>query len=189
MTLSSVDTTDHLSVKLVSKRFCRCAVVAIKNTTTLTLAEATKCHTAIEATFPRNRPLVCCCCTDCGLVKDTDQFADPQAKKTKANRTCVACGIRNKKYSSECLPVVGREQRIPCWDCMQAMPLYDGWRLKSAEAKLLLHFGPRSKEVYCEYCLEGRLRSAFPTMQGRNQAIARIHADPACAWYWDRVGA
>lgn len=154
--LSSVDATDHLSVKLVSKRFCHCAVDI--DTATLTLAEAAKCHAAIEAALPRNRALICCCCSHCGLVKDTDRFADPHATKAKAKRTCIACGIRRKKYSSECLPVLGREQRIPCYGCMRAMPLYDGWRLKSAEAKLLLRFEPRSKEVYCEPCLEGRLR-------------------------------
>ena len=156
--LSVVNPTDHLSVKLVSKRFRDWATSI--DTATLTLAEASKCHAAIEATFPRNRALVCCCCTRCGHVKDTDQFADPQATKKKANRACIACCIRRKKLSEKSLPRVGGEQRIPCYDCLQAMPLYDGWELKSAEARLLLRLDVG--KIYCEHCLESRLRFVNP---------------------------
>ncbi len=161
--LSSVNATDHLNVKLVSKKFGTCAINI--DTTTLTLAEATRCHAAIEASqvlFPRNRALVCCCCTCCGLVKDTDQFSDRQAMKTKANRMCIACGIRKLKYSNKCLPTVGGEMRIPCYDCLQPMSLYDGWKLKSAEAAVLLRLG--AGRIYCEHCLESRLRfeTTFP---------------------------
>lgn len=200
--LGNASATDHLNIKLVCKKFCRCASAI--NTTTLSLAEAAKCHADIEASFPRNRALMCCCCTRCGLVKDTDQFSDPQAKKTTKNRTCIACGIRRLKYSAICFPSVGGEERIPCYDCRQPMPTYDGWELKMAEAKLLLPVGGR--KIYCEHCLESRLwfvtrpptlhdflliigySRKYPTVQQRNQEIARIHADPACAWYWQRAG-
>lgn len=152
--LGSVNATDHLSVKLVSKRFRGWATDI--DTTTLTLAEVVRCHAAIEAAFPRNRELVRCCCTHCGLVKDTAQFSDPDAKKTKANRTCIACGIRRKKYSHRCLPTVGGQQRIPCHDCLRPISLYDGWKLKSAEETILLDI--RAGKIYCEHCLESRLR-------------------------------
>ena len=200
--LSSVDAKDHLNIKLVSQIFNSCAIDI--DTTTLTLAEAVKCHTAIEASFPRRRALVCCCCTHCGLVKDTDQFSDPQATKTKVNRTCIACGIRRFKYSNSCLPSVDGENRIPCYDCLQPMSLYEGWRLKLAEATILLRLSTGT--IYCERCLEHRLQSVtgppilydfllipryrcrFPTMQRRNQQIQRIHADPAYAYYWQKAG-
>lgn len=152
--LSYVDARDHLSVKLVSRRFCSYATAI--DTTTLNLAEAAKCHAAIEAAFPRARALVCCFCTRCGLVKDTDQFSDPQATKKKAKRMCIACGIRKLKYSHQCLPPVAGEQRIPCYDCLRAMPCYDGWNGKLAEARVLL--GLRVGQIYCEDCLESRLR-------------------------------
>lgn len=151
--LSSVDARDHLNVKLVSKIFNSCAVDI--DMTTLTLAEAAKCHAAIEASFPRNRALVCCCCTHCGLVKDTDQFSDPHATKKKANRTCVACRIRRSKYSNTFLPFVGGEHWIPRYDCLQPMSMYAGWRLKSAEAAVLLRLS--SGKMYCQHCLESRL--------------------------------
>lgn len=158
--LSSVNITDHLSVKLVSKRFLSWASAI--DTTTLTLAQAAKCHAAIEATFPRSRALVCCCCTRCGRVKDTTQFGDHQATKTKANRMCIACGIRNRKYSKRCMPSVGGEMRIPCYDCVTPRSLYDGWKLKSAEATILLGLR-RDRDIFCERCLEARLRFvAFP---------------------------
>ena len=150
--LRRVDPTDHLHVKLVCKIFNSCADI---DTTTLTFAEAVKCHAAVEASFPRNRALVCCCCTRCGLIKDTSQFSDPQATKTKANRTCIACGILRSKYSNSCLPSVGRETRIPCYDCLRPMSLYAGWRLKSAEAAILLRLSAGT--IYCERCLEFRL--------------------------------
>lgn len=197
--------TDHLNIKLVSTRFYHCAVAI--NTKSLSLAEAAKCHAAIEATFPRNRALRHCCCSRCGLVKDTDQFSDPQAKKKKKGRTCIACGIGRKKYSDKCLPSVGGEERIPCYDCLRPMPTYDGWRLKSAEAKLLLRPGSSTTgEILCEHCLDFKLwfvtctpslqdfllmdgcSCHYDTMQERNQEIARIHADPVCAWYWQKVG-
>ena len=152
--LSSVDARDHLNVKLVSKAFNRCAIDI--DTTALTLAEAVNCHAAIEASFPRKRPLVCCCCTRCGLVKDTGKFSDPQATKTKANRTCIACGIRRLKYSNTCLPFVHGERRIPCYDCLQPMPPYAGWELKLAEATILLRL--TTGTIYCGHCLEHRLR-------------------------------
>ena len=151
--IHNANATDHLNIKLVSKEFCRCAIAI--DTTTLSLGEAAKCHAAIEATFPRNRALRRCCCTRCGLVKDICQFSDPQAKKKKKGRSCIACGIRRLRYSDKCLPCVGGEERIPCYDCLRPMPAYDGWRLKSAEAKLLLHLG--SGEIYCKLCLESRL--------------------------------
>lgn len=151
--LGSVDARDHLNFKLVSKAFNSCAIDI--NTTTLTMAEAVKCHAAIEASFLRRRALVCCCCTRCGRVKDTDQFSDPQAAKTKANRTCIACGIRRLKYSNTCLPSVRGERRIPCYDCRQPMPLYAGWELKLAEAMVLLHL--TTGTIYCGDCLEDRL--------------------------------
>ena len=200
--LSRVNATDHLNVKLVSKRFRACATDI--DTTTLTLTEASKCHAAIEAAFPRNRALLCCCCTHCGHVKDTDQFSDPQAKKRKANRTCIACGIRRFKYSGKCLPPVGGEERIPCYDRLQPMPSYDGWKLKSVEARILL--GLDVGKTYCEHCLESRLwfvtlppalhefllmagySCQFPTIQIRNQGIAKIRADSAFAWHWQKIG-
>ena len=151
--LRKVDPTDHLHIKLVSKIFNSCAIDI--DTTTLSFAEAVKCHAAVEASFPRTRPLACCCCTRCGLVKDTTQFSDPQAARTKANRTCIACGILRLKYSNSCLPCVGRETRIPCYDCLCPMALYAGWRLKSAEAAVLLRLGAGT--IYCEQCLEFRL--------------------------------
>lgn len=153
--LGNVNATDHLNMKLVSPKFCRCAIAI--DTTTLSLAEAVKCHAAIEAGFPLNRALRRCCCSRCGLVKDTDQFSDPQAKKTAKSRTCIACGIHRFKYSDRCLPSVSGKERIPCYDCLQPMSTYDGWRLKAAEAKLLLRLGVR--EIYCEHCLESRLWS------------------------------
>lgn len=152
--LSSVNPTDHLNVKLFSKTFYDCALAI--NTTTLTLTEATNCHATIEASFPRNRALLCCCCTRCGLVKDKDQFSDPQATKTKVNRFCIACGIRRSIYSNKCLPTVGGEKRIPCYDCLQPMSLYEGWKLRSAEAAILLRLG--AGKIYCRSCLEARLR-------------------------------
>ena len=155
MILSSVNATDHLSVKLVSTRFLSWA--SMIDTTTLTFVQATNCHAAIEATLPRNRALVCCCCTRCGRVKDTSQFADRQATKRKANRTCIACGIWNRKYSKRCLPLVGGEIRIPCYGCVRPRPPYDGWELKSAEATILLGYH-RGREIYCKPCLEFRLR-------------------------------
>ena len=151
--LSSVDARDHLNVKLVPKIFNSCAVDI--DTTTLTLAEAAKCHAAIKAFFPRNGALVCCCCTRCGLVKDTEQFSDPHATKKKANRTCVACGIRRSKYSNPCFPFVGGEHQIPCYDCLQPMSMYAGWRLKSAEAAVLLRLS--TGKIYCQHCLESKL--------------------------------
>lgn len=153
--LSMVNPTDHLSVKLVSQRFLGCASTI--NTSTLTLAQVAECHAAIEATLPRNRALVCCCCTRCGRVKDTNQFGDNQATKAKTRRTCIACGIRNRKYSKRCMPSVSREIRIPCYGCLTARSLYDGWELKSAEATILLDLR-RGREIYCEHCLESRLR-------------------------------
>lgn len=182
--LGNASAADYLNIKLVCAKFCRCASAI--DTTTLSLTEAAKCHAAIEAGFSRNRALRCCCCTRCGLVKDTDQFSDPQAKKTTKSRTCIACGIRRLKYSAKCLPSVGGEERIPCYECLQPMSTYDGWRLKSAEAKLLLRLD--GGKIYCEHCLESKLCRKYPTMQQRNQEIARIHADPACAWYWQKVG-
>ena len=152
--LGSVNATDHLNVKLVSKSFHSCSIkIDIR---ALTLAEAAKCHAAIEASLPRHRALVCCCCTHCGLVKDTDQFSDPQATKNKDSRTCIACGIRRLIYSNKRLPPVGGEKRIPCYDCLRPMPLYDGWEPRSAEAAILLRLG--AGKIYCEQCLEFRLR-------------------------------
>ena len=151
--LRKVDPTDHLRVKLVCKIFNSCAIDI--DTTTLTFAEAVKCHANIEGSLPRDRALVCCCCTRCGLVKDTNQFSDPQARKTKADRTCISCGILRLKYSNSCLPSVGGETRIPCYGCLRPMPLYAGWRLKSAEVDVLLRLNPRT--IYCEHCLELRL--------------------------------
>lgn len=153
MILGNANATDHLNIKLVSAKFWRCATAI--DMTTLGLAEAAKCHAAVEAAFPRNRALRCCFCTRCGFVKDTDQFSDPQAKKTTKCRTCIACGIRRSKYSDTCLPSVGGDERIPCHDCRRPMPTYDGWRLKSAEAKLLLRLDRGT--IYCEHCLESRL--------------------------------
>ena len=153
--LGSVNATDHLSVKLVSKSFHGCAVNI--DTRVLTLSEAAKCHAAIEASIPRHRALVCCCCTYCGLVKDTDQFSDPQTtKKTKETRTCIACGIRRLIYSNKRLPSVGGERRIPCYDCLRSQPQYEGWESRSAEAAILLRLG--AGKIYCEQCLECRLR-------------------------------
>ena len=153
-TLSMVRATDHLSIKLVSKRFLTCASAI--DTTALTFAQATKCHAAIEATLPRNRALICCCCSRCGLVKDTNQFSDRHATKTKANRTCIACGIRNRRYSKQRLPSVNGQIRIPCYDCLAPKSPYAGWELKSAEATILLGLR-RGREIYCEPCLEFRL--------------------------------
>ena len=154
ITLSMVNATDHLSVKLVSKAFLRCSSAI--DTTSLTLAEATNCHAAIESTFPSNRDLICCCCTRCGRVKDTNQFGDPQAKKTRKKRTCIACGILRGKYSKRCMPPVGRELKIPCYDCLAPRPLYEGWELKSSEATILLGLR-RGREIYCQQCLESKL--------------------------------
>lgn len=151
--IKNVDPKDHLPVKLVCKMFNSCALEI--DTSSLTFAEAVNCHAFVEASLPRGKALACCCCTRCGLVKDRSQFSDRQATKTRADRTCVACGIRRLKYSDGCLPSVRRESRIPCYDCLRPMPLYPGWRLKSAEAAVLLRLSAGT--IYCEHCLEVRL--------------------------------
>lgn len=203
--LSMVEPTDHLSAKLVCRKFLRCAYII--DTAMFTLAQAASCHAAIEAKLPRNRALVCCCCTRCGRVKNTSQFTDNQATRTKKRRTCIACGIRRRRYTRKCMPSVGRETKIPCWVCLQPKPLYEKWELKSVEVTMVtnLYLG---NGICCEDCLESTLRSVtfppptlhdffsliagcrvrFPTMQQRNQEIARLHADPRNEWRWKIEG-
>ncbi|CAF9911888.1 hypothetical protein IMSHALPRED_010617 [Imshaugia aleurites] len=152
--LRGVEATSHFNVKLVCRAFHRYASVI--DTKTLTFAQATKCHAPIEAAMEPRIALVCCCCTRCGRVKDTSQFADRQAVRAKLDRTCVACGLQRKKYSAKVLPSIGREERIPCYDYLQPRPTYAGWRLKSAEAVIMLPV--TSGKIYCEYCVETRLR-------------------------------
>lgn len=154
MILSSVNASDHLSVKLTSKRFLSGAFAI--DTSSLTFAQANSCHAAIEAALPRDRPLNCCCCSRCGRVKDKNQFSDRQAAKTRAKRSCIRCCIRNRKYSKRRLPTVSGQIKIPCYGCVAPRPTYRGWKLKSAEATILL--GYRGTVIYCQPCLEWRLQ-------------------------------
>ena len=79
----------------------------------------------------------------------------PSGRKSTAHVSPAAFGEKCTRQRSF-LPSIGREERIPCYDCLQPRPTYAGWRLKSAEAVIMLPVA--SGNFYCVYCLETRLR-------------------------------
>jgi len=124
--IHKVPASSHLAVKLVSKSFHTFATAA-NLAAPSNKARAIRSHTMIEATIPRGRPLQCCICTACGLVKNTNLFSDAQAKKTNTTRICLSCGIAAKIYTKRKQPKVDGVGKLPCFRCRRAVPIWQGW--------------------------------------------------------------
>ena len=178
--LSHVDSDDHLSVKLVSRTFHAYGNAALRHIESRprNLAFLCRCHTNIEASLPRGRPLNCCICTHCGHVLPTSFFTDTQARKDNPKRICISCGIIQKKYTEKLLPCVKGEYLIPCWGCRKAVPQFKHWRhvLSLARHRYRLPDMTDVNEIYsvrygayCQGCLEERI--GYP--------IARLYAEIA----------